>query len=137
MWTGALASIPYASQFPDGVRLTPDEQERVIEAIADALDGITLTVEELGEEVVARTGPWAGDLSMPAFQQMWPRWRQAITVAAHRGVLCFGPNRGNRVTFTNPRCAPATGALVEVIVRYLRAYGPSTPRWFAQWFGAP
>ena len=29
--------------------------------------------------VVERTGPWAGDLVMPAFQTFWPRWRQAVS----------------------------------------------------------
>src|SRR5258706_5828542 len=33
MWTGALAAIPYASQFPEDVRLTPDQQEEVVAAI--------------------------------------------------------------------------------------------------------
>ena len=39
---------------------------------------------------------------MEAFQDKWPRWRQLTSTAAHRGVLCFGPNRGRNVTYTNP-----------------------------------
>ena len=39
---------------------------------------------------------------MDAFQDKWPRWRQLTSTAAHRGVLCFGPNRGRKVTYTNP-----------------------------------
>jgi len=40
---------------------------------------------------------------MDAFQDKWPRWRQLTSTAAHRGVLCFGPDRGRQVTYTNPR----------------------------------
>ena len=39
---------------------------------------------------------------MDAFQDKWPRWRQLTSTAAHRGVLCFGPNKGRNVTYTNP-----------------------------------
>jgi len=38
----------------------------------------------------------------PAFGGAWPRWWTAIGEAAVRGVLCFGPNQGNRVTFVRP-----------------------------------
>lgn len=77
MWCAALPAIPAGpAAFPTDVRLTGEQAGQVVAAIADALDGTFLTVDELGEEVVARTGPWAGDLVMPAFQTMWPRWRQ-------------------------------------------------------------
>ena len=35
--------------------------------------------------------------TMDAFQDKWPRWRQLTSTAAHRGMLCFGPNRGRNV----------------------------------------
>ncbi len=139
MWTGALSAIPATSPFPEGVRLTPAQTDEVVDAVGNALRGKELTLEELDAAVVAATGGWAGDLVMPAFQTMWPRWRQAIHVAGRRGVLSFGPNRGRRVTYTNPGVVPmprdrAVAALVD---RYLRAYGPATPAQFAQWVGAP
>jgi hypothetical protein len=145
MWTGALSAIPpsHNSQAKD-VRLTPEQTEQVVEAIAMALDDAELTIDELSEVVIASTGPWAGDLVMPAFGGMWPRWRQALTTAADRGVLCFGPNRGSKVTYINPRrwlpgFRPADGqiALAALVRRYLHAYGPATPRQFAQWLGTP
>ena len=71
-------------------------------AVADALDGDELTLDELTEAVVERAGSWAGDLVMPAFQTFWPRWRQAMTAAAWRGAMCFGPPRGRQLTFTSP-----------------------------------
>jgi hypothetical protein len=61
-----------------------------------------------------------------------------------RGALCFGPNRGRKVTYTSPRRwlpgfrpAAAQPALAGLVRGYLRAYGPATPAQFAQWLGAP
>ncbi|HWC43560.1 MAG TPA: crosslink repair DNA glycosylase YcaQ family protein, partial [Actinomycetota bacterium] len=90
MWTGALSAIPGQSPFPEGVRLTPDQTEAVVGAIGTALADAELTVDELTDAVVDLAGPWAGERVMPAFQDLWPRWRQAVDTAAHRGVLCFG-----------------------------------------------
>jgi Winged helix DNA-binding domain len=142
MWTGALSVALERPRFPEGVRLTPDQQDRVVEAIDDALGERELTIDELGVEVVARTGAWAGERVMPAFQDLWPRWRQEIGTAANRGVLCFGPNRGPKVTYTSPRRwlpgfqpAPQAEALAGVLRRYLYAYGPATPQQFGRWLG--
>jgi hypothetical protein len=81
---------------------------------------------------------------MEAFQDRWPRWRQLTSTAAHRGVLCFGPNRGRIVTYTNPhRWLPGfqpddgDAALRTLVTRYLYAYGPATPQHFARWLGIP
>ncbi|WP_027342175.1 winged helix DNA-binding domain-containing protein [Hamadaea tsunoensis] len=139
LWTGALSALPSTSPMPDGVRLTPEQTEAVVAAIGAALDGNDLTLDELHEQVVATAGPWAGDLVMPAFQTMWPRWRQALGTAARRGVLCFGPNRGRAVTYAHPHTTPLPGpeALRDLVFRYLWSYGPGTARTFAQWLGAP
>jgi winged helix DNA-binding protein len=142
IWTGALSPALEGPRFPVGIRLTKDQQDQVVEAIDDALGAGELTTDELGEEVVARTGSWAGERVMPAFQDMWPRWRQAIGTAANRGALCFGPNRGSNVTYTSPRRwlpgfepVPQRMALAGVLRRYLFAYGPATPQQFGRWLG--
>jgi hypothetical protein len=144
LWIGALSAIPHSNRLPDDARLTPSQTDEVVAAISKALVGAELTIDELSERVIASTGSWAGDRVMPAFQEMWPRWRQAISTAANRGALCFGPSRGRKVTYTNPHrwlpgFAPADErtALAEIVKRYLYAYGPATPRQFARWFGAP
>jgi Winged helix DNA-binding domain len=145
LWTGALSAIPSApNSFANDVRLTPGQTDAVIEAVADALAGAELTADELSDAVVARTGGWAGDLVMPAFQGMWPRWRQVLPLAGMRGALCFGPNRGRKVTYTSPRRwlpgfrpAAEQPALAGLVRGYLQAYGPATPAQFAQWLGAP
>ncbi|MEU6378285.1 winged helix DNA-binding domain-containing protein [Streptomyces sp. NPDC046909] len=142
VWCAALPSIPGAagSGFAPDVRVTEDQADQIVAAIGDALDGVCLTVDELSEEVVARTGSWAGDLVMPAFQTLWPRWRQVLHRAGWSGALCFGPNRGRKVTYTRPphfTPLPEEEAVRTLVRRYLRAYGPATPAWFAKWLAAP
>ncbi|MFJ9094302.1 winged helix DNA-binding domain-containing protein [Streptomyces globisporus] len=140
LWTGALSAVPTGpNPFPENARMTPDQVEEVVAAVGDALTGAELTIDELSDEVVARTGPWAGDLVMPGFQAMWPRWRQVLHLAGHRGALAYAPNRGPKATYTNPGCTPlpGTGALPALIGRYLYAYGPATPAHFARWLAAP
>jgi hypothetical protein len=145
MWTGALSALPSSvPAHPDPVRFTPDQAEEVIAAIGDALADTELTIDELTEAIVDRTGPWAGEETMEAFQDRWPRWRQLTSTAAHRGMLCFGPNRGRKVTYTNPhrwlpgfRPDDGEAALSSLVTRYLYAYGPATPQHFARWLSIP
>jgi hypothetical protein len=143
MWTGALSALPSpAPTHPEGVRFTPGDAETVIAAIGDALADAELTVDELTEALAERAGPWAVERTMDAFQDKWPRWRQLTSTAAHRGMLCFGADRGRKVTYTNPHrwlpaFRPADGdtALRDLVTRYLHAYGPATPQHFARWLG--
>jgi hypothetical protein len=144
MWTGAMSAVPETRSLPDDVRMTPDQVDRVVAAIADAVAEVELTVGELTDAIVERAGSWAGDRVMDAFQDKWPRWRQMESIASNRGVLCFGPDRGRRTTYTSPRRwlpgfrpMPADEALGRLVNRFLRAYGPATPAQFARWLGAP
>ena len=145
MWTGALSALPSSvPTHPEPVRFSPEQAEEVIAAIGDALADSELTVDELTEQIVDRTGPWAGERTMEAFQDRWPRWRQLTSTAAHRGLLCFGPNRGPKVTYTNPhrwlpdfRPDDGDAALRSLVMRYLYAYGPATPQHFSRWLSIP
>lgn len=57
------------------------------------------------------------------------------------GLICNGPSRGNRVTFTSPRSwllqwrgLPDTDAAARIaITSYVRAYGPATAKTFDAW----
>jgi hypothetical protein len=141
LWTSALSAMPRIEPSrPPGVALTTEQTEQVVAAIGDALVGTELTVDELNDAVVARTGDWAADKVMPAFTGLWPRWRQAITIAAYRGVLVFGPNRGQKITYTNPALTssvPGPAAVREVVRAYLYAYGPASSQHLAQWLSVP
>ncbi|MEV0146821.1 MULTISPECIES: winged helix DNA-binding domain-containing protein [unclassified Nonomuraea] len=155
LWVSALSELPpVLPSASEHVRMTDRQTEEVVEAIRVAVDGRALTIDELGDAVVAATGPWAGDLVMPAFQTMWPRWRRGLVTAAHRGAFVYGPPRGRKVTYTglpegitlrtsDPSGDGAAGdggagaGAVELLRRYLTAYGPATPQEFALWLGAP
>lgn len=137
MWLGALTEAP--SPHPITF-MTPEQADEVVEAVRDALLDDELTIDELDEAVVARTGEWAGERVMPAFQTFWPRWRQVMHLAAHRGALRFGAGRGRKVTYRGlPGFAPMEGraALRALVPHYLNAYGPATPEMFAHWLNAP
>ncbi len=145
MWTGALSALPSSvPAHPEGVRFTPEQADEVIAAIGEVLADTELTVDELTEALADRAGPWAVEETMAAFGGMWPRWRQLTSTVAHRGMLCFGPDRGRKVTYTHPRrWLPGfrrTGgdiALRTLVTRYLHAYGPATPQHFARWLNIP
>jgi hypothetical protein len=141
MWTGALSTMPMVRPptAPNPL-LTSEQIDLVVEAIGDILAGQELTVDELTDALVEHLGEWAGDRVMDAFQDKWPRWRSATDIAAHRGALCFAPNKGRKVAYTNPhrwlaKFRPMKGekALSELLKRYLFAYGPGTPAQFARW----
>ncbi|QIG41595.1 winged helix DNA-binding domain-containing protein [Nocardioides anomalus] len=139
-WLPALAAVPPAGGHPDGVRLTPEETDAVVAALDATLREGDRTTEELDAHVGEACGAWAAEESMAAFGGFWPRWRQALGVAASRGVLCSGPNRGRRVTYASPSRwvgelapVPADEAELRLLRAYLTAYGPATPDHLARW----
>jgi len=146
LWLAALSAVPHEGSVPATMAMTDDQKAAVITAIGDAVSEAGeagLTLDELSEQVPARAGSWAGDLVMPAFQQMWPRWRQSLNSAAHRGAAIFGPDRGRQVTYRSPAAflkgrTPSTSKGLAWLVRaYLHGYGPARPRDFAQWLAGP
>jgi winged helix DNA-binding protein len=140
LWTAALGAVPTGNSPADGVQLAPGQVDAVVSAIGAALHDAPMTITELDAAVIGSVGPWAGELTMPAFGGFWPRWRQAVGAAAHRGVVCFGPNRGRAVTYMRPPPGdpvPADVALPELVRRYLQSYGPASPEHFARWLAAP
>jgi Winged helix DNA-binding domain len=117
------------------VQLSEPEFLALVEAIGEALDGQVLTRDELVEKV-AKGRP------EHIRQVMRSGWGMILKPVARRGLLCFGPSRGQSVTFVRPpqwlsawREVDTDEALVEVARRYLRAYGPATKEDFARWWG--
>ena len=161
MWTGALSTVPHPlPSFGPGITLSPDELDAVVAGIAAALAGGTgsastgsagtgsagtaLTVDELDAVLAGTLGGWAVERTMPAFGDLWPRWRMAVGTAAHRGALCFGPVRDRKVTYTSPRHwhpdlvpLPAAEARAALLRAYLWSYGPARPEHFARWLSVP
>jgi hypothetical protein len=118
------------------VQVTEPQLWKLVDDIGAALDGRPMTREEL----IAVVGKGK---SARVNEALKSGWGGMLKPSARNGVLCFGPNRGQSVTFVNPRhwlpswqdLDPEV-ALVEAARRYLRAYGPATKADFARWWGA-
>jgi hypothetical protein len=121
--------------------LPPDRRDAVMRALEHVLDGRQLTREELGQQLEQRLGAWVAEAAFPAFGGQWPRWQMALHQAAVEGLIVFGPQRGNRVTWVRtdqwlgqlPEM-DGEAAQREVCRRFLAAYGPATHVEFARWF---
>lgn len=115
--------------------MTESELVKLTETIGAALNGKPMT----REEILAVAGKGQSELV-----RKWLRsgWGGMLKPVARHGRLCFGPNRGQSVTFVSPkewlgswRDLDPDAALVEVARRYLRTYGPATKVDFARWWG--
>ena len=118
------------------VQLSEPEFRGLIEAIGESLDGQVLTREELTAKVGKGRPERIRDV-------MKSGWGGILKPVARRGLLCFGPSRGQSVTFVRPqqwlsawREVDPEEALIEVARRYLRAYGPARKEDFARWWGS-
>jgi hypothetical protein len=117
------------------VEMNQSEFSGLIDAIGQALDGQALTREEL----IARVGKGRSGRIQEVLKS---GWGGILKPVARSGLLCFGPSRGQSVTFVRPqqwlgswRHVDPDAALIEVARRYLRAYGPATKKDFARWWG--
>jgi hypothetical protein len=118
--------------------LTLPELETALAAMREALDGRSLTREELTEEVAARAGK-AGDRLRKILAS---GWGDLLKPAAYQGIICSGPSRGRNVTFARPdqwiegwRDLDPTDALQEALRRFVHLHGPTRPENFAHWWG--
>jgi hypothetical protein len=132
--------------------LTPKQMEGFRHVVREALDGKVLSREELIAAVIAQRG--YGHIG----EELRSGWGTLLKPLAWQGDLCFGPSRGNRVTFMRPEHASSRWAGIPepddaaplAIAAYLSAYGPATidnmRNWLARgrvsirqirkWFGA-
>jgi hypothetical protein len=138
LYIGALSSFKHFRRSSwlkyHGVSLT--ELEALIESVRTTLDGGGLTREQLADVVAEGAGqPKLRDLLRSG-------WGTLLKPVAFQGYLCFGPSRGQNVTFVQPdkwlgEWVPVESeqALREITRRYLAAYGPATVEDFGRWFG--
>ncbi len=115
--------------------VTPRQIDELTEKVAAVLDGQVLTRDQLVTQVVA-------DKRFAGMEdRLRSGWGQVLKPLAWRGILCHGPNQGNKITFTLPASQfPAWAAPPEpdaaapaVIEAYLGAHGPATPEGFDRW----
>src|SRR2546428_12808929 len=115
--------------------VTPKQLDALREVVRETLDGKALTREELIAAVIARRG--YGHLG----DALRSGWGTLLKPYAWQGDLCFGPSRGNGVTFMRPDEASSRwvgvgdpdDAAPIAIAAYLRAYGPATVENFHAW----
>jgi hypothetical protein len=115
--------------------VVPRQIDELTEAVAGILDGAVLTRDQLVTRIVA-------DKRFAGMEdQLRSGWGQVLKPLAWRGVLCHGPNQGNKITFTLPASQfPSWGKMPDpdeaaptVIAAYLGAHGPATPEAFDRW----
>lgn len=118
--------------------LTPALMALFREAARDALGDRALSRDELIAAVSERR-----KLAHIA-DELRSGWGTLLKPLAWQGDLCFGPSRGNRVTFMRPEAASARWAGVPdpddaapiAATAYLTAYGPTTARSFGRWLAS-
>ena len=110
-----------------------------VDAISDALDGVTLSRDDLHEQLRQRLPgallPWCEGC------QSHHARRGMLVMAALDGRLCIAARAGRQPAFARTDqlvgwTAPdhdTAGA--ELVRRYRHGYGPSTPTQFAEWAG--
>jgi Winged helix DNA-binding domain len=114
---------------------TPKDTEALAEVVTELLDGAVLTRDELVAAIVARKELAALE------EQLRSGWGMVLKPLAWQGLLCHGPSRGAKVTFTRPDAlVPGWTGLPDpdeaapvAIAAYLGAFGPATPEVFDAW----
>ena len=138
LYTAAMSSrwVRVRPSWLKYMQLTEKEFWQLAKEIGGALDGRPVTREELIAAVGKGKSPHVRQLLKSG-------WGGMLKPAARNGLLCFGPSRGQSVTFVSPRKwfsswrdLDPDEAIVEVARRYLRSYGPATRIDFARWWGA-
>jgi hypothetical protein len=117
------------------IGLTEAELLKLVTEIGAVLDGTPRTREEIVKAVGKGHSP-------RVLEVLRSGWGGMLKPAARNGLLCFGPSRGQSVTFVRPekwlgswRNLDPEEALIEIARRYLRAYGPAQKQDFARWWG--
>lgn len=117
--------------------LTADDMNAILGGFRVTLNGDGLTREQLADAVAQHTSrPYLRD-------RLLGGWGTLLKPGAYQGHLVFGPSSGQNVTFVSPRHwlgefpeHNTDDARLEILRRYLFAYGPATPGDFASWWGA-
>ena len=115
--------------------VTSKEMDALRRTVRESLDGAVLSREELIAVVTRHRG------MRHLGEALASGWGTLLKPLAWQGDLCFGPSRGNRVTFTRPESASARWAGVPspdeaapiAITAFVGAHGPTTPDRFGAW----
>jgi hypothetical protein len=114
----------------------PEEHfEALVRLVPRAVGARPRTREQLADRLAEVGGP-------ELRERLLSGWGALLKPSAHRGELCFGPNRGRNVTFVRPDRwlgklprPDADQAAREIVRRFLSTYGPATADDFGRWIG--
>jgi len=152
LWRSAFKS--YANFVRDSwlgyFGVTRTEMDRLISSVCEVLSDRPMSRKEVADAVSqSLDNPKLGGKLMQS-------WGLLLKPAAYLGGLCFGPSRGQSVTFVSPSAwversaAAAKGrskkqgawagdddeAMREIVRRFLAAYGPATRDDLRRWWGS-
>jgi hypothetical protein len=126
MYAGWWAREGYSSQ----------QIEQLYGAVLDALVDGPRTRQEVTAEVVPAVGKWAEPFLLSG-------WGGVFKGMCASGLIVFGPSRGTNITFARrdhwtdqTMVEDRDAALVELMRRYVRSFGPVTMQDTAYWIGA-
>ncbi len=104
------------------------------EAVVEALSAGPMTQRELTEQIASKVGKKVRTW----IERVWSVFRPALV----EGLICYGPHRGQEVTFVRvDRWLPEQREISEqeaqqvLLRRYLSAYGPAPLQDFSKWTG--
>jgi uncharacterized protein YcaQ len=113
---------------------TPSHVRAMVEAVVDSLGDEPRTQQQL----IARAKKTASKAMRSWLDHAWSAVRPAVI----EGLIVYGPPRGAEATFVRVDKwlgkRPAVGvdeARLELLRRFLSAFGPATPHDFAKWSG--
>jgi len=137
LWMAALGTRRYweSREWLERQHLTAKEAIAIFDAVVNAVGTEGSTRAEIADAV-------AGRLGTKLRPKIASGWGELLAPVMYMGQLCFGPTVGPNVTFVRtdqwvrkPRRIDADEAWRELVRRFLRAYGPTTPDGLARWFG--
>jgi hypothetical protein len=131
----AKGSRPWLSYFLQ-LGFAEAQYDELLQVVPEVLGDEPMPREALANAVAERMA--APEVSRALLGSNWGTlWKPSM----FRGDLCFGPGEGRTNTFVNPRKWlgewkdwDPREAQKEVTRRYLRTYGPATPRDFGFWW---
>ncbi len=138
-YIGAMSALWKSQMRPswlEYMEISAGEFWAIVDEIGAAVDGAPITREQL----IATVGKGKSER---IHELLRSGWGGMLKPAARKGLLCFGPNRGQSVTFVRPekwlrtwKPVDEKTALAVMARRYLSAFGPATKVDFARWWGA-
>jgi len=119
-----------------GFHITARDVETLNRVTLELLEAGPLPLRELTDRLRPRVSP--------RVRAWMARVWNAARLALAEGLICYGPDRGQQVTFVRAdQWLPRQRRMAEdeaqrlLLRKFLRAYGPATLRDFSKWSGIP